>query len=63
MIKNWEPKEEQLAIISRTIEFIADELDELQEELSCPNSFIYEIANRLASPYRAEQNIIKNDLE
>tara|TARA_Y100001968_G_scaffold324519_1_gene364061 strand:+ start:330 stop:455 length:126 start_codon:yes stop_codon:yes gene_type:complete len=34
-----------LSIIERNIEFIADELAELQEALNFPNSFIVEIAN------------------
>ena len=37
MIKDWEPKEEPRAIMSRCIEFISDELSELQEALHCPN--------------------------
>mgnify|MGYP001171744746 CR=1 FL=1 len=63
MTKNWEPKEEQLPVIARTIEFIADELAELQEALGCPNSFIDEIAHRVASPYKTNQNIIRRDEE
>ena len=46
MAKEWEPKEEHQAVIARSIEFISDELAELQESLGCPNSFIVEIANR-----------------
>ena len=45
MAKEWEPKEEHQAVIARSIEFISDELAELQEALHCPNSFIVEIAN------------------
>ena len=44
--KEWEPKEEHKAVIARSIEFISDELAELQQYLHCPNSFIVEIANR-----------------
>ena len=63
MTNNWQPKEEQLPLIARTIEFIADELAELQEALGCPNSFIDEIANRVSSPYKTNQNIIRRDEE
>ncbi len=64
MTKNWEPKKEQLPIIARTIEFITDELAELQEALSCPNSFIDEIAHQIASPYKTDKkNIIRRDEE
>ena len=40
MAQDWEPKEEHKAFIARSIEFISDELAELQEALHCPNSFI-----------------------
>ena len=63
MNKTWEPKGEQIPLIARTIEFIADELAELQEALSCPNSFIDEIAHRVASPYKTNKNIIRRDEE
>ena len=63
MTKTWEPNQEQLPVIDRTIEFIADELAELQELLGCPNSFIEEIAHRVASPYKTNQNIIRRDEE
>ena len=46
MAKEWEPKEEHQAVITRSIEFISDELAELQEALHCPNSFIVEILIR-----------------
>ncbi len=63
MTQNWKPKENQLPVIARTIEFIADELAELQAALGCPNSFIDEIAHRVASPYKTNKNIIRRDEE
>ena len=63
MIKEWEPKEEHQAVIARSIEFISDELAELQEALHCPNSFIVEIANRVVSGYKTNQIIIRRDEE
>ena len=51
MAKKWEPKEEHQAIIASSIEFISDELAELQEALRCPNSFIVEIAKKVVSEY------------
>ena len=63
MTKTWEPKEEQLPLIARTVEFISDELEELQEALGCPNSFIDEIAHRVSSPYKTNQIIIRRDEE
>ena len=63
MAKEWEPKEEHQEIIARSIEFISDELAELQEALRCPNSFIFEIANRVGSEYKTNQIIIRRDEE
>ena len=63
MTKDWEPKEEHQVIIARSIEFISDELAELQEALHCPNSFIFEIANKVVSEYKTNQIIIRRDEE
>ena len=63
MDKDWEPKEEHLAVIARSLEFISDELAELQESLHCPNSFIVEITNRVVSEYKTNQIIIRRDEE
>ena len=61
MTNEWEPKKEHHAVIERTIEFIADELAELQEAISCPNSFILEITNKVGSEYKSNQTIIRRD--
>ena len=63
MDKNWEPKEEHKAVVARSIEFISDELAELQEALHCPNSFIVEIANKVLSEYKTNRIIIRRDEE
>ena len=63
MAKDWEPKEEHLAVIARSIEFFSDELAKLQESLHCPNSFIIEIANQVVSVYKTNQTIIRRDEE
>ena len=63
MNNDWEPKEEHQAVIARSIEFISDELAELQEVLHCPNSFIVEIANKIVSEYKTNQIIIRRDEE
>ena len=63
MAKEWEPKEEHQAVIARSIEFISDELAELQEALHCPNSFIVEIANRVVSEYKTNKIIIRRGEE
>ena len=63
MTKGWEPQEEHQAVIARSIEFISDELAELQEALHCPNSFIVEIANKVISEYKTNQITIRRDEE
>ena len=43
MSEQWKPTEEQnTGPISRVSEFFIDELNELQEELECPDEFIYD---------------------
>ena len=49
------------AVTARSIEFISDELAELQEVLHCPNKFIVEIANQVVSKYKTNQIIIRRD--
>ena len=63
MSVDWEPKEEHQAIIARSIEFISDELAELQEALDCQNSLIVEISNQVISQYKTNQIIIRRDEE
>jgi len=39
----WTPSQKQKSgLISRTFDFFIDELAELQEELDCPDEFIYD---------------------
>tara|TARA_Y100001968_G_C18932914_1_gene515092 strand:+ start:205 stop:396 length:192 start_codon:yes stop_codon:yes gene_type:complete len=63
MSEEWEPTEEHQTLIARSIEFISDELAELQEVLRCPNEFIVEIANQVVSKYKTNQTIIRRDEE
>ena len=63
MSNDWEPKEEHHDVIARTIEFISDELAELQEATHCPNSFIVQIAHKVVSEYQTNQTIIRRDEE
>ena len=42
-MNKWNPcPEQQSGPISRTFDFFVDELTELQEELDCPDEFIYD---------------------
>ncbi len=49
MAENWEPSEAQKdGVIRSTCEFIADEVQELMQELGCPPSFIAGILRDIA---------------
>ena len=53
-MNKWKPSlEEQSGSIGRTFDFFIDELTELQEELDCPDEFIFDflevIRNRWSS--------------
>ena len=63
MTNDWQPKEEHLAVVSRTIEFISDELSELQETIQFQNSYIVEIAHKVISKYQKTQTIIRREEE
>ena len=63
MAKAWEPKEKHQVVIARCIEFISDELAELQEALHFPNSFIVQIANRVEYEYKTKQIFIRRNEE
>jgi len=42
-MNKWNPSEEQqLGSITRTFEFFVEELTDLQDELDCPDVFIYD---------------------
>ena len=63
MTNEWEQKEEHNSVIARSIEFISDELVELQEAIHCPNSFILEITNKVVSKYQTNKIILRRDEE
>ena len=63
MTKNWGQKEEHHDVLARSIEFISDELAELQEPIHFPNAFIFEIANKVVSKYQTNQFFIRRDEE
>ena len=53
-MNKWKPSQsQQSGAIRRTFDFFIDELNELQEELDCPDEFIYDfieiIRNRWTS--------------
>ena len=55
MIKEWKPTEDQnTGPISRVSEFFIDELKELQEELDCPDEFIYDFLGALRNSWSSD---------
>ena len=54
-VMTWEPTNEQnIGIISRVYEFIEEELTELQEEIECPDTFIYDFIGRIQKEWHPE---------
>ena len=55
MPDKWKPtQEQQTGVISSVNEFISDELNELQEELDCPDEFIYDFLEEIKSRWAPE---------
>ena len=55
LTNKWKPTEDQQAgVISRVNEFFTDELNELQEELNCPDEFIYDLLEEIQSQWSSE---------
>ena len=55
MSDKWKPTEEQnTGPISRVSEFFIDELNELQEELECPDEFIYDFKEAIRNHWSAD---------
>tara|TARA_B100001250_G_C19282735_1_gene564002 strand:+ start:228 stop:443 length:216 start_codon:yes stop_codon:yes gene_type:complete len=51
----WEPTEDQQSRqIARTFDFFIDELNELQEELACPDEFIYDFLKVIQTRWTSE---------
>ncbi len=55
MTENWKPSDEQnRGPIARVSEFFIDELNELQEELNCPDEFIYDFMEAIRNQWLPE---------
>ena len=55
MSEKWKPNEGQSnGPISRVSEFFVDELNELQEELDCPDEFIYDFMEQIRNRWSPE---------
>ena len=54
-MNKWKPSHEQKSgSISRTFDFFVDELTELQEELDCPDEFIYNFLEVLRNRWSSD---------
>ncbi len=55
MTEKWKPTDDQnRGPISRVSEFFIDELNELQEELDCPDEFIYDFMEAIRNRWSPE---------
>ncbi len=51
----WTPsKKQQLGPITRTFDFFINELTELQEELDCPDEFIYDFLDEISTRWTTD---------
>ena len=56
----WTPSQEQQSgSISRTFDFFIDELTELQEELDCPDEFIYDFLEVIKTSWSSDSCHLK----
>ena len=61
--KKWAPsKDENIGIITSVYEYIREELSELQKEIGCPDSFIYDFVGKIQNEWHPEscQSIVRN---
>ncbi len=55
MHNKWFPsKEQNEGVVSRAVDFILDELNELQEELDCPDEFICSLLGTISDKWFTE---------
>ena len=55
MTDNWTPSKDQYeGAIARTVDFFLDELKELQEELDCPDEFIFDLLEAIRARWSPE---------
>ena len=61
--KKWIPtQEDNLGVITSVYESIKEELSDLQREIRCPDSFIYEFIGNIQNEWHPEscQSIVRN---
>ena len=58
-VNTWEAyltrgKEQNEGVVTRTVDFFLDELNELQEELGCPDEFIFDLLGAIRNRWSPE---------
>ncbi len=55
MTEQWKPtQDQQSGPIARVFDFFTDELNELQDELNCPDEFIYDFLEEIRHRWSPE---------
>ena len=55
VMNKWKPSQEQQSgPITRTFDFFIDELNELQEELDCPDEFIFDFLEVIRNQWSSD---------
>ena len=55
LTEKWTPtKEQNEGVVTRTVDFFLDELNELQEELGCPDEFIFDLLGAIRDRWSPE---------
>ena len=55
MTEKWTPsKEQSQGVLTRSVEFLLDELNELQEELDCPDEYIFNLLGAIRDGWSPE---------
>ena len=61
--KKWSPSyEENIGVITSVYESIKEQLSELQKEIGCPDSFIYDFTGKIQNEWHTESchSIVRN---
>ena len=55
LTEKWTPSKKQSeSVVTRAIDFFLDELTELQEELNCPDEFIFDLVGAIRDRWSPE---------
>ena len=55
MTEKWTPsKEQSQGVLTRSLDFLLDEVNELQEELDCPDEYIFSLLGAIRDRWSPE---------